>query len=146
MPSKYALSVPFRSLVVLLTIALCGLVGCSKGAGPDLGYVEGVVTLDGKPLDGAEVSFEPKDGRPSIAIADPSGHYVLKFTGSRNGAAIGAHVVRITSARGSSGGEGDGPLVKARPELLPAKYHAKSTLTAEVAAGNNEIDFDLTSK
>lgn len=137
---------PNASLALLTAVALCLVMGCSKAAGPELGYVEGNVTLDGKPLDGAEVQFEPSDSRPSVAFTDENGHYVLKFTGSRNGATVGTHVVRILSARGSSGGEGDGPLVKARPELLPAKYHDKSTLTADVQSGNNTIDFDLQSK
>jgi len=134
------------SMAVVAAIALCLVMGCSQGSGPDLGYVEGNVTLDGKPLDGAEVQFEPSNARPSVAFTDENGHYVLKFTGSRDGATIGTHTVRILSARGSSGGEGDGPLVKARPELLPAKYHEKSTLTADVKSGNNTIDFDLQSK
>lgn len=137
---------PNASLATLAAIALCLVMGCSQNAGPELGYVEGNVTLDGKPLDGAEVQFEPSDARPSVAFTDENGHYVLQFTGTRNGATVGSHVVRILSARGSSGGEGDGPFVKARPELLPAKYHDKSTLTAEVQSGNNTIDFDLQSK
>ncbi|QDU75539.1 Bacterial Ig-like domain (group 1) [Bremerella volcania] len=137
---------PNASLAIVAAIALCVVIGCSKADGPDLGYVEGTVTLDGKPLDGAEVQFEPTNARPSVAFTDENGHYVLKFTGSRDGATIGTHTVRILSARGSSGGEGDGPVVKARPELLPPKYHEKSTLTADVQSGNNTIDFDLQSK
>lgn len=137
---------PNTSLTLLAVVALCLAMGCAQAAGPELGYVEGNVTLDGKPLDGAEVQFEPSDSRPSVAFTDENGHYVLKFTGSRDGATVGTHTVRILSARGSSGGEGDGPLVKARPELLPAKYHEKSTLTADVQSGNNTIDFDLQSK
>lgn len=137
---------PNLSLAMVAAIAMCLVIGCSKPSGPDLGYVEGDVTLDGKPLDGAEVQFEPSDARPSVAFTDENGHYVLKFTGSRDGATVGTHTVRILSARGSSGGEGDGPLVKARPELLPAKYHVNSQLTANVQSGNNTIDFDLQSK
>jgi hypothetical protein len=44
--------------------------------------------------------------------------------------------VRITTATEERGGR----------ELLPAKYHAKSTLTADVAPGSNTIDFPLTAK
>lgn len=139
-------SKPNASLAMMAAMALCLVMGCSQNSGPELGYVEGNVTLDGNPLDGAEVQFEPEDARPSVAFTDENGHYVLKFTGSRDGATLGTHTVRILSARGSSGGEGDGPLVKARPELLPAKYHVKSTLTADVQSGNNTIDFDLQSK
>lgn len=143
---QYIASFPklYAGLAMIAVMALC--LGCAQESGPELGYVEGNVTLDGKPLDGAEVSFEPSDSRPSVAFTDDSGHYVLKFTGARNGATVGTHTVRIVSARGSSGGEGDGPLVKARRELLPPKYHEKSTLVAEVKSGNNTIDFELESK
>ncbi len=145
--SLYALfQNPNPSLAVVATVVLSLVVGCSGNTGPELGYVEGNITLDGKPLDGAEVQFEPSDSRPSIAITDDNGHYVLQFTGSREGATVGTHTVRILSARGSSGGEGDGPYVKARPELLPPKYHVNSTLTAEVKSGNNTFDFDLEAK
>lgn len=137
---------PNTAVAMFAATALCLVLGCAQASGPELGYVEGNVTLDGKPLDGAEVSFEPSDARPSVAFTDDSGHYVLKFTGARDGATVGTHVVRIVSARGSSGGEGDGPLVPARRELLPAKYHEKSTLVAEVKSGNNTFDFDLQSK
>ncbi|PQO35303.1 hypothetical protein C5Y96_09730 [Blastopirellula marina] len=133
-------------LAIAFAVAMCLMLGCYSSGGPDLGYVEGNVTLDGKPLDDAKVQFEPDNARPSIAYTDGSGHYVLQFTGTRDGAAIGTHTVRIFSARGSSGGEGDGPLVKARPELLPASYNDKSTLVAEVKSGNNTFDFDLKSK
>lgn len=134
------------SLAGLATIVLCLSVGCSKSGGPGLGYVEGVITLDDKPLDGAEVSFEPEGGRPSIAFTDNEGHYVLMFTGSQEGAVIGKHTVRILSARGASGGEGDEPKVESRPELLPARYNVDSELTVEVKSGSNQCDFDLTSK
>jgi len=135
-----------RPLALAAAMVLCLVIGCSKGSGPDLGYVEGTVTLDGKPLDGAEVQFEPDGARPSIAFTDENGHYVLNFTGAREGATIGKHTVRIVSARGSSGGEGNGPYIEARPELLPEKYHVNSQLTADVQSGNNTIDFDLQSK
>ncbi|UUO06547.1 carboxypeptidase regulatory-like domain-containing protein [Blastopirellula sp. J2-11] len=131
------------TLLALLAVSLA--VGCSNSSGPELGYVEGVVTFDGKSLEYAEIQFEPLNGRPSLGISDSNGHYALRFTGTRNGATLGKHVVRIISARDSSGGEGNQPFVKSRPEILPAKYHINSELTAEVQSGNNTINFDLTS-
>lgn len=134
-------------ICVLVTCALCGIIiGCSKSEGPELGYVEGIVTLNGEPLDGATIQFEPTGGRASSAITDERGHYILDFSATSQGALVGKHVVRIQSARAASGGEGGAPLVKSRPEILPAKYHARSELTAEVQGGNNTIDFALESK
>src|SRR5262245_45808699 len=75
--------------------ALCAG-GCRRG--PELAPVSGRVTLDGKPLDLAEVSFLPEAGRASHGVADSSGHYELRYTRDQMGALVGQHTVRITSA------------------------------------------------
>ena len=104
--------------------------------------VSGTVKLDNKPLEGAQIKFQPVGkGRPSNAITNSSGYYVLKYTPNQNGAEVGKHKVYI-----STGVQGDGGEIKDIPEKLPAKYHAESTLEKEVTAGSNTIDFNLTSK
>jgi hypothetical protein len=121
---------------------------CACGAnykGPPLAEVTGTVTIDGAPIDDAEVSFQPKGARMSLGNTDSQGKYRMRFTMDKYGAAVGSHRVMITTARTASGGEGV-PEVKARKELLPAKYHSKSELVAEVAPGSNVIDFALTTK
>lgn len=133
-----------------LVIAALGLwiSGCggSQAGMPPLGQVNGRITLDDQPLDGAEVIFQPADGRPSVGKSDSSGHYKMAYTMDVNGAMVGAHKVTITSARTASGGEGGQPLVASRKEILPVKYHTKSELTADVKKGSNTIDFALKSK
>ena len=50
-----------RRGLALITLSLF-FIGCGGGAAsdaPDLGQVSGVVTMDGKPLEGAMVTFEP---------------------------------------------------------------------------------------
>lgn len=126
---------------VMLSLSACG----SNYKGPKLGEVIGTVTVDGNPIDGAEVTFQPSGARMSVASTDADGKYRMRFTMDKYGAAVGAHRVMITTARTASGGEGV-PEVKARKELLPAKYHSKSELVAEVAPGSNVIDFALTTK
>ena len=140
------------SLPVLLLL-ICGLCtvfvvsGCGgPPPGPDLGTVTGTVTLDGKPLADASITFTPANGRPSVGTTDASGKYTLSYTIQKPGAMLGKHKVTITTQKPASGGEGDEPAVRGREELLPAKYHAESELTADVQAGPNTIDFALESK
>jgi len=109
--------------------------GCSRGDRPPLGEVHGTVTLDGKPLPRAMVSFRPESGgRLSRGLTDDAGRYELIYLRDIRGAKIGRHEVMVTTA-----GE-DVP-----DERLPARYHRETTLSAEVEAGANEFDFPLTS-
>ena len=57
--------------------------GCSDQAPdmPELGQVHGTITLDGKPLEGVSVLFEPENGRPSTAITDAAGKYPVSNWG-----------------------------------------------------------------
>lgn len=120
------------------------LLGCGGGEGPELGSVEGTVTLDGDPLPNATVTFTPRDGgRLSIGITDDDGHYELKHTPSRDGALIGKHRVTITTASSKTGADGNDIEI---PEKLPANYNAETELERDVEAGSNEFDFELDSK
>jgi hypothetical protein len=126
---------------ILFTALTCA--GCG---GPDnVGRVSGKVTLDGQPLSGAIVQFEPLAGNsPSGAITDSSGQYSLRYTREVEGAEIGEHRVRITTF---SAGDPDAEPPKPRvPEKLPARYNAKTELTAKVERGSNTHDFPLESK
>ena len=132
----------FCAASTLLVAAV--LTGCGDN-GPATGMVDGVVTLDGKPLDQAMVSFQPQNGRRSIGVTDASGHYKLRFTATADGALPGEHKVLITTARGASGGEGSQPFIAAQEEKLPPKYNSASELKATVEPGSNQIDFELAS-
>jgi len=131
------------------------LMGCGGGAPddrPDLGTVSGKVTLDGKPVPNVVVTFYPENGRPSMGKTDESGLYTLQYTANVAGAKVGKHTVRITVPEPAGGEEGaeasetsDEPMP---PDWvkIPENYNTKSELTAEVAAGENTKDFELTSK
>lgn len=128
-------------VIVALSVILIGMVslpGCGGGGNtPELGEVEGVVTLDGKPLPEAQVDFIPAAGRPSMAETDANGKYRLQYTADNEGAIVGPHTVKIHTAV-------DGR-VDRQEELVPPRYHADTELKADVKAGSNEINFDLTS-
>jgi len=70
--------------------------GC--GGGPNTADVEGVVTIDGKPVPGVEITFQPVDGgRASVGVTDETGRYRLNYSPSASGALIGDHRVTIVA-------------------------------------------------
>lgn len=128
---------------VLLSL-LAGLVGCGGGGAgltdETLIPVSGVVTLDGAPLEGAEIVFEPQGaGGMSFASTNAKGEYSLLYNQQQNGAVAGEHVVRIRKIGGPDTNFDT-------LNMLPEKYGEKSTLTATVGADSKTHNFDLTSK
>jgi hypothetical protein len=73
--------------------------GCGGDGRPKLYQVEGAVTINGEPLEGAHVSFQPlPDGqiqRPSTAITDAQGKFVLGTYAEKDGAPKGKYKVAI---------------------------------------------------
>jgi hypothetical protein len=126
-----------RFLTLLVAVASCiSVTGCSDSSDrPDLGYVSGVVTLDGKPLSSASVSFIQTGFRPSIGNTDSDGRYELIYLRDIKGAPVGKHVVKIKRF----------PLNNEPIKQLPRKYNSDSQLTRDVVSGDNEFNFDLAS-
>lgn len=116
----------------LAVILAC--VGCGP-SGPPLATVEGTILVDGKPMQGLFVEFQPEGGSPSIGETDEKGFYRLRFSRERWGAEVCDHKVRIMADEDGGGRNGK--------DRLPAKYNAKTELQREVKAGRNVIDFDL---
>ena len=142
--SSYIFNSPI--IIILLTSTFFG--GCTGDSGdaPKLGTVSGIVTLDGKPLSEAIVIFQPEKGRPSNGETDETGRYTLQYNADSNGAVIGNHVVKITTAK-SNNDEVEfesGDLITVK-EKLPPKYHTQTELKAKVTADSNDINFDLKS-
>ena len=138
-----------------IVVALCLLLG---GCGTsDFPSVSGTVTLDGAPLSGVSVSFEPKgtDGTSASGKTDSSGRYTLISTADLSGAKPGEYIVRIRSPEPAIFGVNDeSEDDKAEPNYefsepyvnaVPEKYGPNSELTATVQAGKNTIDFELQS-
>jgi hypothetical protein len=129
-----------------LTLAVLALTAasCSSG-GPDIAYVSGRVTMDGKPLPNATVVFVPANGRPSGATTDEDGNYVLNYTEGRQGAIPGESTVRILTMRDADRDENGQP-IPGRPETVPARYNSDSTLTFNVEPEKDNVaNFNLTS-
>jgi len=152
----------FASFMAVLLVATI-VAGCGSGATK----VEGVVTLDGTPIDKATVTFVPQDGKgqPAVGISDPSGNFSL-LTNGKPGAQPGAYKVVVTKTEVIEGlAPGDpkymemmkkgvaksGPMAggPAGPKTqLPAVYSkAESTpLTQKVPPENSPLKLELKSK
>src|SRR5262245_37542958 len=111
----------FAGALVLLLVLGCG--------GPKLAPVSGRVTLNGKPLANAHVSFQPiaapgemNPGSGSYAITDADGRYTLRVVeGDRPGAHIGKHRVEIV-LRETTDEATDLPRRGAKV-VIPARYN-----------------------
>jgi hypothetical protein len=132
-----------------LAVCLCAaaLLGC--GGVSDRAAVSGTVTLHGKPpgLEGLQLSFMGKDGRPVMAVVGPSGAY-------RAGAvALGEVQVAVfyTSpeawqAAAARDARARPPSTEASRSPVPARYQDPRTsrLTLVVEAGKeNRFDVDI---
>jgi len=146
----------------LCSLILIAVAGCDSG--PPTGAVTGIVTMDGKPLTNAIVSFVPQaGGQTAIGKTDSSGKYELYRRGER-GALIGTHTIVVTTvqepvaaapsissdseeyAKQAAGGGNPSDYNQAIvKEPIPARYNKQSTLVMEVKAGENQIDLELTS-
>jgi len=151
--------------------AVVGFVGCGQ-TGPAVQYVEGVVTLDGSPLEGATVGFSPVDaakGTAAVGTTDSRG--VFKLTAVQGGKPDGGAVageyqvtfqkssVKVLSKEETEKLQKDpnyGKATSGRPEtptfksLVPPAYGAPATsgFRVTVKEGKNVGDpfkFDLKS-
>ncbi len=121
------------------------IVGCTQSEF-DLAPVSGLVTLDGEPLQGARVAFEPRQtpggdplaiGPGSYGETDATGRYELVSLNDDPGAVVGTHRVRISTH-----------LVEFDPtrseqkvlseEKVPARYSGKQALEFVVPAGGSD--------
>jgi hypothetical protein len=94
-PAKLAVSV----LVVTSILVTAGIVltGCSNSSRPRTYPVTGTVTLQGKPLAGAAVTFVPTgEGEAASAITDSDGKYALTTWRAGDGAQPGEYRVKVS--------------------------------------------------
>lgn len=152
----------------LIAFASAISIGCGGGNGfPPPSPVTGTVTYQGKPVEGASVSFLTSDsaGRAASGTTDASGVYKLTTFAPDDGALPGSYTVTIAKSTSSipdsevdvtAPGEGyeemmaaagSNTLSKLNKDELPTKYSnpAESDLKASVEADKpNQFDFELT--
>jgi len=143
-----------RSCGALALIAAL-LSGCGGAADPGTVNVNGLITLDGKPVDQAAVGFIGKEGaRLATAQTNSAGKFTIR-------AAMGKNLVTVAKASANptsppsdepqlmpSQGEYQKLLLTVKSEF-PAKYADPKTsgLSIDVAADmKQEVEFALSSK
>ncbi|MBA2114688.1 carboxypeptidase regulatory-like domain-containing protein [Bremerella alba] len=127
---------------IVVLVSLCLLVGCF---GSDkIAPVSGLVTLDGEPLAGAIVGFEPiaqegdlEAGYGSYAKTDDDGHYTLRSLKNEEGALIGQHRVSVSTVVGKEGPNGE--IMGLTKERVPPRYNNDTQLLIEVPRGGTDV-------
>lgn len=128
-------------------MALWGLAVSALGCASEGPEVKGTVTLDGKPLPGARVNFQPLTNNdtavPAIAICDANGNFtVIPQAEGRTltPANYGVTVTRKTDAQGNVPKDEDYGMMEASGTLIesvPAKY------AAAPADGNYPVQIEV---
>ena len=148
------------SFALLFLAAAVSMVGCGDGK-LRTEPVRGVVTLDGVPLEGASVSFIPKnegEGIASFGLTDANGEYRLQTLAGRvdAGTLPGEYTVTISKFRAVPTGrmracENSGELYEDTDSVIyfpgMEKYASSRTtpFSATVVKGRNTFDFDMSS-
>ncbi len=141
-----------RTIQVLIPVSLvCAAIGCGDDRFKIV-PVSGVILIDGEPIENAYVTFDPRStsedgiaGPGSFGRTDAQGRYALTTYKRQQGAVIATHRVAIRTMVAEEGPDGTPRTI--RRELLPPKYHQRSTLTFVVEGeGTDQANFDLTTR
>ena len=125
-------------LVVVWTLCGCG------ASGPEKVDIAGTLTYQGKPVNDGAVMFLPAEGS-SVPI-HPVQVVGGKFEASgENGLIVGKYRVQFHSYEKVFGGDNEGdsvPGMELNKELLPEKYHQRSTEVFEAKSGSDPVTLD----
>jgi hypothetical protein len=139
-------------LSMFLGLAGCGGSGAAKSDHPPVVKASGLVTHNGKPLDGAIVVFQPaqQGGTAASATTDKEGRFSLNAFPPDEGAVPGSYKVGImkvdTSGTPQNPEGSDGSVAVKQKSLIPTKYNnpVLSGLTAEIPPdGTDKLSFAL---
>src|SRR5262245_63676 len=142
-----------RKTMPAVALWAAALAGCGGGGEGDAVAVRGTVTLDGKALPGAVVTFTPTGSTRGVGgrgRTGPDGGYTLQ--GLRGGSGVPAGTYQVTVSKlmlpdGSDFPENSpvSPIDSRATEQLPAVYSDpnQTALSANVPAGGGAVDFPL---
>jgi len=143
----FLLRFAIHSISLRLIYANAALAVLACGCNSDIVPVSGNVTLNGQPLAGAIVTFqpvrdpsaEPPTATGSVGVTDDSGHYELRLVDpQRTGALVGDHAVTISTATAAAV-EGEPP----QGERLPESWRDGSERFTVPAGGTSQASFDI---
>jgi hypothetical protein len=136
-------------LLMVRCTALALLAGCAKPR--EFAEVEGVVTMNGKPLEGIEVLFLPDPefgnaGNTSIGLTDRQGRYrIHNDRDKKDGTVLGIHRVLLIDSYANTDPAG----LANKPSRIPTHYaEAGSTplKNVEIKTGKQELNFEVKGK
>lgn len=162
-------SVHFFFGLSLLSLAGCGGGDAGTADRPATVPVQGTVTLDGKPIEGATVTFmpatqarpgQPAQGHAAVSRTDAEGHYELMTFEAGDGVVPGDYVVTVVKQEVPEAKElsmeeyiaqgPQAPSADAGPKhLLPEQYAKRQTSPLKVTVTESEsepLDFELSGK
>jgi hypothetical protein len=134
-----------KRVLVGAALVLVLVLGCG---GRRFVPVSGTVTMDGKPVAKATVTFMPvaekkslEAGESSTGKTNENGQFTLTSSRGKNGALVGKHRVSI-SMQQSKVGESEERVRTV--ELIPTRYNENTELTFDVpSGGTDKADFPL---
>lgn len=125
----------------MMVFAVLVIAGCGKS---DVGVVTGTITVDGSPAKQGSIAFFPVDQKSRTAGGEiVDGKYTAevplgKFT-------VEIRVPKIVGEK-KLYDTPNSPIQKIMAESLPAKFNDKTELTVDVAPGESQKDFVLTTR
>ncbi len=127
-----------RVVAWALVLGMIGLTGCRRNYEIPTADVRGVVTVNGRGVEGIQVKFVPEAKiRPSVALTDSSGRYRADFTSSQSGVPLGRCVVEFSVYRGES-----------PHNYLPKEFNENASENPayhlDVPADGLEFNYDIT--
>ena len=129
----------FATLLALLAATM--IVGC-RPSGLDTQPVSGKVTFDGQPIQEGRILFRGTGSDSRAFSAEiKNGQYQMEALAGK----VRVEVIASRPVPGKFDESNPGEKVPVGEMYIPARYNSQSELTAEVTAGNNELNFDLTS-
>ena len=87
-----------------MALSVCLLCGCMD-SGPRIVPVSGTLKRNGKPVPNLDVTFMPREGRPSFGEADENGRFTLRYTRDKEGAKVDTHTVWVNWRQRSAADE-----------------------------------------
>lgn len=131
-----------RIVTIILCAVMATVIGCGGAKGPRKYRVKGTVTFDGETIDKGYIIFQPKaldDKAEGGEIVDGM-FEVIAMPGDKK--------VEITGTKSHFEKTPKGDEIEVEQNYIPARYNAKSILTAEVTedAKSNDFEFELKSK
>ena len=131
--------------VAICVVSLLMVCGCGGGDRPDTIATSGIVTYQGKPVEGAQVMFTSEVARPASATTDGAGRFELTTFRSGDGAVASEYCITITKSEILPTEDTNNPYAQTR-NALPGKYANPQTtpLTAKIVGGSpTELSFAL---